>query len=199
MQFFNQYRTSPGFIVPSGNLGNVTAAYWAKTMGFPIREIVIATNTNRVIVDYLESGKYQPVTTHKTLANAMDVGNSSNFERLNYLFNTFKSFKENVRAFSVTDSEIQTSICDFYQQHHKIICPHTATAAFTRKKLSDNPWIIVATAAPSKFETIIEPLLQQKIEPAPQLKAMLAKQTHQLTVPANKNDLQKVIQCYFKI
>lgn len=197
LNFFQEYQAEAGFIVPSGNFGNVTAAYWAKLMGFPIREIVIATNANRVISDYLESAKYQARSSVETLANAMDVGNPSNFERLNYLFDTFESFKENVHAVSVTDKEIEQTIKIFYSQHQKIICPHTATACFVRQQLSDKPWIIVATADPCKFETIIEPLLQQKIEVSPQLNAMLEKISSKVNVLNNMEEIKHVIQNYF--
>lgn len=194
LKFFQEHQAEAGFIVPSGNVGNVTAAYWAKLMGFPIREIVIATNANRVIPDYLESANYQARSSIETLANAMDVGNPSNFERLNYLFDTFESFKENVRAVSVTDKEIEQTIQDFYKEYQKIICPHTATACFVRQQLSDKPWIIVATADPCKFETIIEPLLQQKVAISPQLNAMLTKPSHKLRITNNMDEIKNVIQ-----
>jgi len=198
LKFFQAHQVQPGFIVPSGNLGNVTAAYWAKLMGFPLREIVIASNANRVISDYLASSQYQPRASLQTLANAMDVGNPSNFERLNYLFDSFKLFKENVQAFSVTDEEIKKSIKDFYQRYQKIICPHTATACSVRNQLSEKPWIVVATADPCKFETAIESLLQQKIAPSPQLQAMLSRPSHAINVSNKMDDIKKLIEGYFK-
>jgi threonine synthase len=198
VKFFHQYQTQAGFIIPSGNLGNITAAYWAKVMGFPIREIVMATNANRVISDYLESGEYHPCASIKTLANAMDVGDPSNFERLSDLFKTFEVFKNNVQAFSVSDDEIKSTIRSFYQKNHTILCPHTATACFVREKLSQDPWIVVATADPCKFETVIEPLLDQKIEPSAQLKWMLSRPVYQLNVSNNINEIKKIITPIFK-
>ena len=194
IKFFNEYQMQAGYIVPSGNLGNVTAAYWAKAMGFPIREIVIATNANRILSDYLASGKYQPRASINTLANAMDVGDPSNFERLNNLFNTYDQFKNNVKAFSVTDDEIKSTIQSYYQKYQTIVCPHTATACFVRNQLSQNPWIIVATADPSKFETVIEPLLHKKIEPSAQLETMLLRASHKLNVSNNIDEIKKIIQ-----
>ena len=167
LQFFNHHKIKPGFIIPSGNLGNVTAAFWAKTMGFPIREIVLATNANTVITDYLQTGDYQPRESISTLANAMDVGKPSNFARLQSLFPQFADFKENIKAISVDDEHIQQAIQHCYQSYQHVICPHTATAYFVRQQLSDQPWIIAATADPCKFETIVEPLLGIKV-PLPQ-------------------------------
>ncbi|MDE4988583.1 threonine synthase, partial [Francisella tularensis subsp. holarctica] len=69
------------YIVPSGNIGYITAAFWAKQMGFPIGEISMSLNDNDTVVDYLETGKFNPQASVETLANAMDVGNPSNFER----------------------------------------------------------------------------------------------------------------------
>lgn len=193
IQFYHRYHKFPGFIVPTGNLGNATAAYWAKFMGFPIREIVLATNANKVILDYLNTGKYAPRHSISTLANAMDVGNPSNFERLQYLFNTYDTFKNNVKVISATDDDIRHTIKYIYEQYKKIICPHTATACFARQQLSDEPWIVVATADPAKFENIIEPIIQEKVPMPFQLKELLNKQTRIIKIHNNLEDIQKVI------
>lgn len=182
MLFYRQHHHAAGYIVPTGNLGNATAGYLAKLMGFPIREIVLATNANRVIPDFLHSGVYTPQTSITTLANAMDVGNPSNFERLQALYPTFTLLKQNVNAFSVSDNEIQNTIKTIYTQYNKIICPHTATGCFVRQQLSSQPWIVVATADPSKFNTIIEPLIDGKMPTPPQLQELLAKPMHIIDV-----------------
>lgn len=153
-QFYHAQQIAPGFIIPTGNLGNALACFWAKAMGFPIREIVLATNSNRSISDYLLTGKYQPRVSVPTLANAMDVGNPSNFERLQYLFKDFEIFKQEVKAISVDDRQITKTIQQVYQKHGAFICPHTATAYFARQQLSEGPWILLATAHAAKFETV---------------------------------------------
>lgn len=193
LHFFQQFQEAPGYIVPTGNLGNATAGYFAQLMGFPIREIVLATNANRVLPDYLDSGNYEPCPSITTLANAMDVGNPSNFERLQYLFPNFTLFKNKVRAFSVCDEEIQTTIKKAYQQEQKIICPHTATAYFVRQYLSPEPWIIAATADPAKFNTVIEPLIAHDIPIPKALQQMLAKPMHQYEVGCSLLELQKLL------
>lgn len=193
IQFYHTHKQAPGYIVPTGNLGNATAAYWAKYLGFPIREIVLSTNANHVISDYLKTGDFQPRPSIPTVANAMDVGNPSNFERLINLYDTFDSFKDNVKAISVNDDEIKQTIIDIYRQYGVIICPHTATAFFARKHLSAEPWIVVATADPSKFESIIEPVIRAPIPIAPELKILLTRPSHKVSVGRTLEDIEAVV------
>jgi threonine synthase len=198
LQFYERSKTAAGFIIPTGNLGNATAAYWAKQMGFPIREIVLATNANTTIPDYLQTGNYQPRASISTLANAMDVGNPSNFERLSFLFKPYESFKKNVSAISVDDEAIQKTIQAIYQETQMIICPHTATACFARKALSEEPWIVVATADPCKFDTVIEPLIHTQVPVAPALQALLHKPTHVQVIDKTLEAIQAAIVSHDK-
>ncbi|HEV2614368.1 MAG TPA: threonine synthase [Gammaproteobacteria bacterium] len=198
IQFFHRHKVAPGFIVPTGNLGNATAGYYAKAMGFPIREIVLSTNINRSIQDYINLGEFHPRPSLSTLANAMDVGNPSNFERLTHLFNTHADFKKNVIAISATDADIKKTIKDMYEKYKVIVCPHTATACFAREELSDKPWIVVATADPSKFDAVIEPILNIKIPTAPALQELLNKSSHIMEVDNNPVMIQKIIDKYLE-
>lgn len=193
LKFYRKNGDKPGFIIPSGNLGNATAAFWAKAMGFPIREIVLATNANQVIPDYLNSGNYQPRQSITTVANAMDVGNPSNLERLDYLFDSFSSLKENVTAFSVNDEQICKKIKRVYEQYNYIICPHTATALHVRDQLDKLPWIVAATAAPCKFDELIEPIINIKIPVAPQLQRLLDRPNNIVKVGASLEAIRKMI------
>ncbi len=194
IQFLEHYRTKPGFVIPSGNLGNATAAYWAKAMGFPIREIALSSNANKVLPDYLQTGKYTPRPSLATLANAMDVGNPSNFERLHNLFPSKEIFNKNVRAQSISDEDIQKTIKNVYSKFKTIICPHTATAFFARENLSDEPWIVVATADPCKFENIIEPIIEEKVPVAPQLQALLEQPSKVKDVAASLDEIRQLMQ-----
>lgn len=173
------------YIVPSGNLGNVTACYWAKQLGFPIGDIKIATNKNAVLSDFLSSGIYQAQPSVKTLANAMDVGDPSNLERLRHLFTDFPAFKAQVNALSVDDEAIKAAIVDCYTRYRYLICPHTATAYHRLSEVeTDQPWVMTATAHPTKFEEIIEPLLNIIIPVPPQLQILLkAKQKYHVIKP----------------
>ncbi|MDY5056729.1 MAG: threonine synthase [Bullifex sp.] len=150
----------PVIIIPSGNVGNCTGAYWAKAIGAPIKRIVLAVNANTTIPEYLESGEYKPRDSVRTLANAMDVGAPSNMERLFSLFPSYEEMKANVSAWSVSDEEIKKTIVDEYKKEGYVLCPHTACAERVRLDLFDGePVIIVSTAHPAKFDTVVEPLI----------------------------------------
>src|SRR5437016_5916086 len=137
--YFRQLGAPPGYIIPTGNLGNAVAAFWTKAMGFPIREIVLATNRNRTLPDYFETGDWSPQPTVATLANAMDVGNPSNFERLQNL-HSLALLRQIARAFSVTDEEISQTIAAGIDRWEQIWCPHTATAVHVRERLAEPDW-----------------------------------------------------------
>ena len=150
----------PVIIIPSGNVGNCTGAYWAKAIGAPIKRIVLAVNANTTIPEYLESGEYKPRDSVRTIANAMDVGAPSNMERLFSLFPSYEEMKANVSAWSVSDEEIKKTIVDEYRKEGYVLCPHTACAERVRLDHFDGePVIIVSTAHPAKFDTVVEPLI----------------------------------------
>ena len=150
----------PVIIIPSGNVGNCTGAYWAKAIGAPIKRIVLAVNANTTIPEYLESGEYKPRDSVRTLANAMDVGAPSNMERLFSLFPSYEEMKANVSAWSVSDEAIKKTIVGEYKKEGYVLCPHTACAERVRLDHFDaEPVIIVSTAHPAKFDTVVEPLI----------------------------------------
>ena len=156
---------SPGFVVPSGNLGNSVAAFWARRMGLPVREIALAANANRAVPDYFDSGSWAARPTVATLANAMDVGNPSNAERLLDLHPDFNELRHIARAFSVNDEEIERTIRDAAAANTpEVWDPHTATAVLVRARLGSPHWVVVATAHPAKFESIVEPLIGRTVE-----------------------------------
>lgn len=182
------------FIIPSGNLGHATAAFWAKHIGMPITEIVIACNANRPVTDYLTTGRYEAKITQATLANAMDVGNPSNFERLQYLLPSFNAFKSAVQAFNVSDARIEACIKECFLAHHYLLCPHTATAYAVRQQMSEQlHYTLVATAHASKFEQIVEPLIAQTIEMPASLQTIMARQVHVQEMPAELSALRSVL------
>lgn len=176
MEYIALHGMAPSFIIPSGNLGNSVAALWAKKMGFPIGQIILATNANRSVPDFFESGKWKPQATKATLANAMDVGNPSNIERAIHLYPKMDALREDVSAISVNDDEIKEVITSGVE-FGNVWCPHTATAVKVRETIPSDHWIIVSTAHPAKFETIVEPLIGKKIEVPIALSALLNKES----------------------
>ncbi|MBO8436432.1 MAG: threonine synthase [Spirochaetes bacterium] len=159
-----KYGEEAVFVIPSGNIGNATGAYWAKAMGAPIKRIVLACNANKPLTDYLESGSYEPRASIKTLANAMDVGAPSNIERLFSLFPDWQSFKANVEAYSISDDEIRRTIREVYEDSGYVICPHTACAERVRRdRVEDEHSVVVSTAHPAKFNDIVEKEIGREI------------------------------------
>lgn len=186
--------TKIDFIVPSGNLGNVVACYWAKQTGFPIGTIYIANNANDVLSRYLGTGVYQPQPSQNTLANAMDVGNPSNLERLIHLLGDFDVFKKVVNAESITDPQIEQAIIQAYQREGYVLCPHTATAYFRALSMPTNvPIVIVATAHPAKFDTIVEPLIRSPIDTPASLQTLLNKPSNFQVVKPTIDNLRQII------
>jgi len=167
-------------------VGNATAAYWALTMGAPIKEIALAVNENRTIVDYLESGTYAGRASVQTLANAMDVGAPSNMERLFALYPTIDEMRASLKAWSVSDEAIRETIGEVYRESGYILCPHTATAERVRRDhFAGEGAIIVSTAHPAKFEETVEPLIGATVEVPPQLAALLDKRSEYQSIEAD--------------
>ncbi|MCH3916038.1 MAG: threonine synthase [Spirochaetia bacterium] len=188
--FRSMFSTNPTFIIPSGNVGNSCGAYWAFTCGVPIDRIVLAVNANKTIPDYLATGKYAPRKSIATLANAMDVGAPSNMERLQDLYPDIETFRSLVSAWSVDDDQIRKTIKETYDESGYILCPHTACAERVRRDhLKDAAAIVVSTAHPAKFDTIVEPLIGKTVEVPQNLAKLLDKESHFISVGTDYHQL----------
>jgi threonine synthase len=175
-------RAPLNLVVPTGNLGNAFAAILARRVGVPIGEIVLASNANRVLFDFLASGAYEARDSVGTLANAMDVGNPSNAERLRWLYPRMTELQQAVSAHWVDDVSIRARIREGEARWGQVWCPHTACAVEVLERIratgDRRDWAVVATAHPAKFESIVEPLIGHAVQlPAP-LAAMLARPAH---------------------
>jgi len=187
------------FIVPSGNLGNAVACLWARQVGLPIGEVVLAHNANRAVPDFLASGAWCPRPSVATLASAMDVGNPSNLERLRALFPRLEELRSVVSACSVTDEEIRARIRAGYQQFGQIWCPHTATAAHAWQRLPQQAreqrrWVLVSTAHPAKFREIVEPLIGRAVPVPDTLAKLFARPTQCVEIDADLSALRAALQ-----
>ena len=181
LQQFRDTGRKPGFIVPTGNLGNALACCMARQFGLPVGEIVLATNANRLISDFLAGEEWLPRDSIETHASAMDVGNPSNMERLRYLFGEADELNRIISAVSVSDREIEQEILQNFSEFGLVTCPHTATATYAWRQLTDeqrsaNDWILVATAHPAKFEQIVEPIIGQAIPLPEEMASILARE-----------------------
>jgi len=188
---------APNFIIPTGNLGNALACIWAREAGLPIGEIVLASNANLSVADYLRSGEWRPRPSVATLASAMDVGNPSNMERLRWLFPSVEQLRGKVSAVSVSDDEIRAAIRRDHRELGQTWCPHTATAAHVYAHLAarrrDERWVLVATAHPAKFNDIVEPLIGEEVPVPPALAALLELPSVQTQVEPTLEALRAVL------
>jgi threonine synthase len=168
------------FVVPTGNLGNALAAVLARRVGLPIGEIALATNANDVLPRFFGGEDYAPQASVATLANAMDVGAPSNFERLRWLYPDPAQLRAAFACSAVDDATIRATIRDTWAAERIAVCPHTATGLALRSRLGDDgrAWAVAATAHPAKFETIVEPLIGAPVAPPPALAALLARPSH---------------------
>jgi threonine synthase len=167
-------------IVPTGNLGNAVACLWAREIGLPIGDVVFACNANDTLPEFFAGKPYQARDAVATIANAMDVGAPSNFERLSHLFGGDDNARRSGHAEGVDDAEIRDVILRHAACDGEIFCPHTATAirVFERRRLTSDArtWTVAATAHPAKFDTVVEPLIGRTVHVPDALGAMLARE-----------------------
>ncbi|GAB2505562.1 threonine synthase [Pseudoxanthomonas sangjuensis] len=186
------------FVVPTGNLGNALAAILARALGVPLGHIVLATNANRVLPDYFHGRRYTPQASVATIANAMDVGAPSNFERLRWLYHgDDEALRASFTASAVDDAVIREVISRRFEEHGEIFCPHTATAVRVLEDLrasgQDGDWAVAATAHPAKFESVVEPLIGRAVEVPPALNGLLQRPARAEPVPASYDALKRAI------
>ena len=155
------------FSVPSGNFGNLTAGLFAWRMGAPIQKFVAATTINDTVPRYLSTGRYQAQPSVATLANAMDVGDPSNIERIRWLFDEDVATMRAMITPSVhTDADVRLAIRDIWGRHGYIADPHTAIAYLGLSASTDTAdaiRIFLATAHPAKFREAVEPIIGESI------------------------------------
>jgi len=157
------------FTVPSGNFGNIGAGLLAYKMGLPVKHFVAATNVNDTVPRFLVSGQYEPKPSIQTLSNAMDVGNPSNWVRIQDLFaGNMAELKAMLSSYTFTDEETKEGMNKLVQESNYIACPHTAIAWLGAKAYAkENPGhyasVFLSTAHPCKFPDAIDPEVFKEI------------------------------------
>ena len=185
-----KHGAAPRFVVPSGNVGNACAALWAKAMGFPLGQVVLSVNANRPVPDFFESGRWSPRSSVATLANAMDVGNPSNMERVFDLYTDRDALSTVAASVAVNDATIRDAIIEADRRWSVVLCPHTATAAHYHWNQPQPNTVLVATAHPAKFETVVEPLIGRTVPPPPALAALFERPSSFETIDPLLAELQ---------
>lgn len=158
------------FTVPSGNFGNIGAGLLAYKMGLPVTHFVAGTNVNDTVPRFLQSGDYTPKPSVQTLANAMDVGNPSNWVRIQDMFdNNLEELREKISSYTYDDRQTVEAMEEIYTKYQYVACPHTAIAYLASKQYrNDHPGmyasVFLSTAHPCKFPDAISDDVFAKIE-----------------------------------
>lgn len=168
------------FSVPSGNFGNICAGLLAQKLGLPIKHFVASTNINDTVPQYLLNGNYDPKPSKATISNAMDVGNPSNFIRIQELFdNNLSSLKKSFSSYSFSDDETKIMMKSIYNKFNYILEPHGAIGYLGLKKYglkTNELGIFLETAHPVKFLDVVEETLKVNLEIPPQIKEVMSKE-----------------------
>ena len=199
LRFRRQYGRALSFIIPSGNLGNAAAALIARAMGLPIGEVVLATNANPTLAEFTGGAPYRARDAIPTLANAMDVGAPSNFERLLWLAGgDDDAARAMVRVQRIDDARIRTTVANAEAQHGYAPCPHTACGLAVLEDLrasgDTRDWAVAATAHASKFLDVVGPLLSSSPTVPPAFAALLAKSAHADRIDVDAGALSDVLR-----
>ena len=178
--------------VPSGNFGNLCAGLVAKKMGLPVDQFIASTNINDTVPDYLNSGTYTPKKSKATLSNAMDVGDPSNFIRIQKLFNNdiFK-LKKILKGYHYTDTETKKAIKEIHEVSGYIADPHGAVGYlglkdFLKNTTDDYQGLFLETAHPIKFVDTVEATLKTTVEIPKRLESILNRE--KTSIPISRYD-----------
>ena len=185
--YFIAYKNRPNqdkkliISVPSGNFGNICAGLIAERMGLPIHHFIASTNINDVVTEYLKSGSYNPKKSIQTISNAMDVGNPSNFIRIQKIFNNdFFKLKKKLSSFSYTDNLTKKALKEIYKINGYIADPHGAVGFLGLKEylnIQEDPeayqGIFLETAHPIKFKSTVDNILKTNIKLPERLQGIL--------------------------
>tara|TARA_R110002073_G_scaffold72537_1_gene177203 strand:- start:182584 stop:183879 length:1296 start_codon:yes stop_codon:yes gene_type:complete len=169
------------FSVPSGNYGNICAGMMAKKLGLPIHQFIAATNANDIVPQYLETKEYHPKPSVQTISNAMDVGDPSNFIRIQKIYNNnFKLLKSDLHSYSFSDYQTREAMMHLIENCNYIADPHGAVGYLGIKSYQtenqDTLCVFLETAHPVKFLDVVEPILGRTIAYPEQIKAVINKE-----------------------
>ena len=182
------------FSVPSGNFGNVCAGMMAQQLGLPIKHFIAANNDNNVVTKYLKTQLYAPVKSVQTISNAMDVGDPSNFIRIQEIYkNKFDSLQKNLSSYSFNNTQTRKAMLDIYTKHGYVADPHGAVGylgckAYLEKNTRAH-CVFLETAHPTKFLDVVEDVVKTKQALPKQIQAVIANKKVATTI-SNYSDLK---------
>ena len=162
--------------VPSGNFGNITAALFGARMGLPVKRFIAANNANDIVYNYLKTGEYNPKPSIQTIANAMDVGDPSNFARILDLYgNSHERIASHMSGATYRDDEIRRTMKECYETNKYILDPHGACGYQALKDLLEEgeSGVFCETAHPAKFKETVESAINAEVEIPARLAAFM--------------------------
>lgn len=174
--------------VPSGNFGNITAALIGKRMGLPIKRFIAANNRNDIFLNYLNTGVYTPKPSVATIANAMDVGDPSNFARVLDLYkHSHKAISDEISGYSYTDEQIAETMTKTYKETGYILDPHGAVAYRSLEEglKPEETGVFIETAHPAKFKSTVESIIGEEIDIPDRLAAFLNSDKQTVELPTS--------------
>ena len=189
---------NPIISVPSGNFGNICAGLLAYKRGLPIKHFIAACNANDVIPQYFQTGNYRAFQSISTIANAMDVGDPSNFIRILELFDhDFNVLKGMMSSYSFTDQETKDGIKDLYKYFNYISDPHGAIGYLGLKKYlieaEGNNGLFLGTAHAIKFPEVVEKVIESQIPMPLSISDLLQKSCNKVSMPVKYEDLKNYL------
>ena len=179
--------------VPSGNFGNICSALFAKAMGLPVKRFIAANNINDVFYKYLQTGVYTPKHSVQTLANAMDVGDPSNFARILDLYGgSWENIRKDISGAVVNDSAIKKSILECWRDNAYLLDPHGACGF---RALSDGlqpgeAGVFCETAHPAKFKDTVEKVIGEPVAIPERLAEFMKGQKQAVSLPKDFEDFK---------
>lgn len=182
--------------VPSGNFGNLTAGLFAKKMGLPIKHFIAANNKNDVFYQYLQTGEYTPRPSVTTIANAMDVGDPSNFARILDLYNNnHETITKEISGIFYLDNQIEQTIQKVWKEHKYLLDPHGACGYQALADLLKNgeQGVFLETAHPAKFLDTVENIVKEPVEIPNKLQAFLKGEKQSLSISKNYNSFKEYL------
>lgn len=182
--------------VPSGNFGNITAALIGKRMGLPIKRFIAANNRNDIFYQYLLTGKYEPKPSIATIANAMDVGDPSNFARVLDLYgHSHSRICSEISGCTYTDEQISETLAYCYKAHGYLLDPHGAVAyrSLIEQLKPGETGVFVETAHPAKFKDTVESIIGDSITVPDRLQKFMQGTKQTVKMPSGFNSFKKYL------
>jgi threonine synthase len=185
----------PLLCVPSGNFGNITSALIAKKMGLPIQHFIAATNINDVVPQYLKTAVYEPRPSEQTIANAMDVGDPSNFARILDLYNASHfAITKDISGATYSDKTISATIAEVYHRLGYLLDPHSAVAYTALKRAlrgTNDQGYFIGTAHPAKFKESVEEIIGEEISIPERLQVFLKGEKRSIEISTEYSEFRK--------